>query len=54
MESWAWQLNNPVDKLMPGVASYPSQDLLLEDIKSKVWREKAKQGASQVFSSSVP
>jgi hypothetical protein len=54
LESWAWQLNNPADKLIPGVTSYPSQDLLLEDVKSKVWKEKARQGASQEFSSSVP
>jgi saccharopine dehydrogenase (NAD+, L-lysine-forming) len=38
---------------MPGVTSYPSQDLLLEDVKSKVLEEKARQGASQEFSSSV-
>jgi saccharopine dehydrogenase (NAD+, L-lysine-forming) len=44
LESWAWQLNNPADKPMPGVTSYPSRDLLLEDVKSKVLEGESKAG----------
>lgn len=44
LESWAWQLNNPADKPMPGVTSYSSQDLLLEDVRSKVSEGESKAG----------
>lgn len=42
LESWAWQLNNPADKPMPGVTSY--RDLLLEDVKSRVLEGESKAG----------
>jgi saccharopine dehydrogenase (NAD+, L-lysine forming) len=44
LESWTWQLNNPADRPMPGVTSYPSRDLLPEDVKSKVLEAESKAG----------
>ena len=44
LESWAWQLSNPADKLTPGVTRYSSQDLLLEDVKSKVLEGESEAG----------
>jgi len=36
VEAWAWQLQHPEGKTMPGVKSYANQDLLLDDVKSKL------------------
>lgn len=36
IEAWAFQLQNPEAKTMPGVSSYANQDLLLDDIKAKL------------------
>ena len=36
IEAWAWQLTHPASEPLPGVRSYPSEDLLLADIKSSV------------------
>jgi saccharopine dehydrogenase (NAD+, L-lysine forming) len=36
IEAWAWQLNNPPSKPLSGVKSYANQDLLLEDVKSRM------------------
>lgn len=43
LEAWAWQLTNPVDP-MPSVSSYANQDLLLEDVKSKIAQGERKAG----------
>ncbi|KAG9770301.1 Saccharopine dehydrogenase [NAD(+), L-lysine-forming] [Exophiala dermatitidis] len=34
--AWAHQLQNPTAKQMPGVSSYPNQDLLVDDVKAKM------------------
>lgn len=36
LEAWAWQLSHSADEAMPSVTSYPNQDLLLNDVKSKL------------------
>lgn len=44
IEAWAWQLNNPPSKPLPGVEPYPNQDLLLEDVRSQLVKGEAKGG----------
>ena len=44
LEAWAWQVNNPTDKPMPGVTSYANQDLLRDDVKSKMLEGERKAG----------
>jgi saccharopine dehydrogenase (NAD+, L-lysine-forming) len=44
LKAWAWHLNNPPDKPMSGVTSYPNQNLLLEDVKSKLLEGERKAG----------
>lgn len=44
LEAWAWQLNNPADKPMPGVTSYPNQNQLLDDVKRKMLEGESKAG----------
>ena len=36
LQAWAWQLQHPEAKTMPAVHSYANQDLLLDDVKSKL------------------
>lgn len=36
IEAWAYQLQNPDAKTMPGVSSYPNQDALLSDVKARM------------------
>jgi len=36
LDAWAWQLNNPVDKPLPGVKSYANQELLLTDVSARL------------------
>jgi saccharopine dehydrogenase (NAD+, L-lysine-forming) len=36
IEAWAYQLQHPEAKTMPGVSSYANQDLLLDDVKAKM------------------
>lgn len=42
--AWAWQLNNPPSKPLPGVEPYVNQSLLLEDIRSRMADGEAKTG----------
>ena len=42
--TWAWQLNNPKDKPIPGVSSYANQNLLLDDVKSKMLEGESRAG----------
>jgi saccharopine dehydrogenase (NAD+, L-lysine forming) len=44
IEAWAWQLNNPPSKPFPGVKPYANQDLLLDDVRSKVAEGESKAG----------
>ena len=44
LEAWAWQLNNGSDKPMPGVSSYANQDLLLDDVRSRIAEGEKKAG----------
>lgn len=41
IEAWAWQLEHPEAKTMPGVSSYPNQDALLTDVKAKMQQGEA-------------
>ena len=44
LEAWAWQITNPSDKAMPGVSSYANQDLLLDDVKSRMMAGESRAG----------
>ncbi len=44
IEAWAWQLNNPPSKPLPGVKPYANQSLLLDDVRSKMAEGEAKAG----------
>ncbi|KAK4910580.1 Saccharopine dehydrogenase, partial [Elasticomyces elasticus] len=39
--AWAWQLENPEAKTMPGVKSYPEQDALLTAVKANLQQGEA-------------
>lgn len=41
LEAWAWQLEHPEAKTMPGVSSYPNQDALLVDVRAAVQQGEA-------------
>ena len=36
IEAWAWQLTHPSSEPLPGVSSYPNENLLLADVKASV------------------
>ncbi|CCU81542.1 hypothetical protein BGHDH14_bgh00132 [Blumeria hordei DH14] len=36
LKAWAWQLTHPVSEPLPGVSSYPSEGLLVEDVKKSI------------------
>ena len=44
LQAWAWQLQHPEAKTMPGVKSYANQDLLVADVKSKMLEGESKAG----------
>jgi saccharopine dehydrogenase (NAD+, L-lysine-forming) len=44
LEAWAWQLNNPLDNPIPGVASCRNQSLVLGDVKSRMFEGELKAG----------
>lgn len=44
IEAWAWQLNNPSSKPLPGVKPYANQDLLLDDVRSRMAEGEVKAG----------
>lgn len=44
IEAWAWQLNNPPSKALPGVKPYANQDLLLENVRSRLAEGEATAG----------
>jgi saccharopine dehydrogenase (NAD+, L-lysine forming) len=44
IEAWSWQLNNPISNPLPGVQPYANQDLLLDDVRSRIREGEAKAG----------
>ena len=44
VEAWAWQLTHPPSEAMPGVSSYPNQDLLLDDVRAALAKGEEKAG----------
>jgi saccharopine dehydrogenase (NAD+, L-lysine forming) len=44
IEAWAWQINNPSSKSFPGVKPYANQDLLRDDVRSRMAEGEAKAG----------
>lgn len=44
IQAWAWQLNHPASKPLPGVGFYANQGLLLDDVRSRMAEGEAKAG----------
>ena len=44
LEAWAWQLTDSSGKPMPGVSSYANQNLLLDNVKSRIAQGEKKAG----------
>jgi saccharopine dehydrogenase (NAD+, L-lysine forming) len=44
IEAWSWQLNHPSSNPLPGVQPYANQDLLLDDVHSRIREGEAKAG----------
>jgi len=44
IEAWAWQLTHPTSEPLPGVSSYPNENLLLADVKASIAKGTQKAG----------
>ncbi|KAI9824989.1 MAG: mitochondrial Homoaconitase [Sarea resinae] len=46
VETWAWQFAHPSSEPLPGVSSYPNEDLLIADVKKSIATGQAANGGA--------